>query len=87
MYATHVINFALRQILGGHVDQEGSSVMPEKLRLDFAHPAGLTNDELQKVEDFCVGVINDKKRIFTFEMELKKAEQIPGIRYTAGEAY
>lgn len=48
---THLLQAALRQILGEHVHQEGSNLTSERLRFDFSHPEKLTPDQVQKVED------------------------------------
>ncbi|MCW1969545.1 MAG: alanine--tRNA ligase [Anaerolineae bacterium] len=49
--ATHLLQSALRSILGTHVQQQGSAVSPDRLRFDFSHPTGLTADELEAVGD------------------------------------
>jgi len=56
--ATHLLQSALRQVLGGHVHQTGSLVGPDRMRFDFSHNSAVSKDELIKIQRF----VNDKIR-------------------------
>ena len=84
---THVLNFALREVLGGEVNQKGSLVAPDKLRFDFSHKAGVTEEELKKIEEISNKYIADDKEVFASDVDLPTARQIEGVRAVFGETY
>ncbi|GJJ06642.1 hypothetical protein Clacol_000836 [Clathrus columnatus] len=85
--ATHILNFALRETLGDHIDQKGSLVAPTKLRFDFSHKAQVTLPELDKIEKMSVDWVKRNVEVFSKDLDLKTAHKIPGLRAVFGEAY
>jgi alanyl-tRNA synthetase len=73
--ATHLLNAALRQVLGNHVSQKGSNITAERLRFDFVHPEKLTYEQKKKVEDYGNGVIALKLPVTCKEMSVEEAKQ------------
>ena len=72
--ATHLLNAALKQVLGQHVHQKGSNITAERMRFDFSHPSKMTDEEKQKTEDLVNKWIKDA--IPVEHMEMKKDEAI-----------
>lgn len=72
--ATHLLNAALKVVLGDHVHQKGSNITAERMRFDFSHGAKMTDEEKQKVEDLVNEYI--AKDIPVEKMEMKKEEAI-----------
>ena len=72
--ATHLLNAALKQILGSHVHQRGSNITAERMRFDFSHPAKMTDEEKKATED----LVNEwiKEAIPVEHLEMKKDEAI-----------
>ena len=72
--ATHLLNAALKVVLGDHVHQRGSNITAERMRFDFSHDAKMTDEEKQKAE----ALVNEyiKMAIPVEKMEMKKEEAI-----------
>ncbi|HEY5974754.1 MAG TPA: alanine--tRNA ligase [Geobacteraceae bacterium] len=71
--ATHLLQSALRQVLGDHVKQAGSLVGPDRLRFDFTHFSAMTDDEVGRVEELVNGYIMENAPVHAREMELTEA--------------
>jgi alanyl-tRNA synthetase len=84
---THVLNAALRQVLGPGVEQRGSLCNEEKLRFDFSHKKALSVSELQQVEEICQSVVAQGQPVQSAMMALDAARQIEGVRAVFGEVY
>ncbi|KAG8498229.1 hypothetical protein CXB51_007252 [Gossypium anomalum] len=88
---THMLNFALREVLGNHVDQKGSIVLPEKLRFDFSHDpnrdGAINADHLRKIEAIVNEQIKSELDVYSKEVTLAEAKRINGLRAVFGEVY
>ena len=84
--STHLLQAALRTVLGKHVEQAGSLVEPDKLRFDFTHFKALTADEILKVEKIVNQKINEAINVTKKEMTLNDAKQ-KGAMALFGEKY
>ena len=85
--STHLLNFALRQVLGTVVDQRGSLVNDEKLRFDFTHNQPVNADELAKVEEEVNHQIRQDLTVYAQLAGLEQAQKISGLRAVFGETY
>ena len=72
--ATHLLNAALKQVLGDHVHQKGSNITAERLRFDFSHGSKMTDEEKQRVEE----LVNEYivQDIEVERLEMKKSEAL-----------
>ncbi len=84
--ATHLLHWALREVLGKHVKQAGSLVTPELLRFDFAHFQALTEAELKQIEDLINAKIWAAERVSKEEMTKDQATSKGAIAFF-GEKY
>ncbi|MSR52051.1 MAG: alanine--tRNA ligase [Gemmataceae bacterium] len=85
--ATHLLNLALREVLGEHVEQKGSLVDLDKTRFDFSHDKPITPDEIQRIEELVNDRILRDMPVTAINMPLAEAKKLPGVRAVFGEKY
>ncbi|MBC8017623.1 MAG: alanine--tRNA ligase, partial [Verrucomicrobia bacterium] len=71
--ATHLLQSALRQVLGDHVKQAGSLVSADRLRFDFTHFSAMTAAEIRRVEDLVNGYVMENNPVVTNQMQISEA--------------
>jgi alanyl-tRNA synthetase len=84
--ATHLLHKALKEVLGAHVNQQGSYVGPDRLRFDFSHPKALTPEELEEIERRVNAQVFANSAVGTTEEDLAAAKA-RGVTALFGEKY
>ena len=85
--STHLLNWALREVLGDHVQQKGSLVDPEKTRFDFSHNKPVSAEELARIESLVNEKIEADLTVYTKEVDQAAAREINTLRAVFGEKY
>ncbi len=83
---THLLHWALRQVLGPHVRQQGSLVAPDRLRFDFSHYQRVDPDQLARVEDLVNQSVINNHAVRVTEMSRSEAERRGAMAFF-GEKY
>uniref|UniRef100_A0A8D3C7K6 Alanine--tRNA ligase n=1 Tax=Scophthalmus maximus TaxID=52904 RepID=A0A8D3C7K6_SCOMX len=84
--ATHILNFALRGVLG-EADQRGSLVAPDRLRFDFTAKGALSTGEVRRTEEIACAMIREAKPVYAMDTPLAEAKAIQGLRAVFDETY
>ncbi len=79
--ATHILHYALREVLGEHVKQAGSLVSAERLRFDFSHYAQLTPAEIEQIERIANAQVLNNSVVKNYETSKDKATQAGAIAF------
>ena len=78
---THILHWALREVLGEHVKQQGSWVGPERLRFDFSHFEPLTKDQIERIEDMANAEIFSDGKMEIIETSMQEAKTMGAIAF------
>ncbi len=85
---THLLNFALRQVLEGEeVDQKGSLVAPDRLRFDFSCSRAMTPGQIEQTERIVNELIDRDLKVHAETVPLEMAKKVRGVRAVFGEKY
>jgi len=84
--ATHLLQAALRDVLGPHVRQQGSLVASDRLRFDFTHFKDINEDELYRIEEKVNNYILENHKLIKKQMSLSEAKKIGALAFF-GEKY
>lgn len=85
--ATHLLHWALQQVLGSHVRQAGSVVASDRLRFDFSHHKALSIEECRQIEDLINATIRENRSVQCYEMPYEEVQQQTTIKQFFGEKY
>jgi alanyl-tRNA synthetase len=78
---THILHWALREVLGTHVKQQGSLVAPDRLRFDFSHFEPVSAEQLRAIEDLANREILGNASVRHFETTMNEARELGAIAF------
>jgi len=79
--ATHILQAALREVLGNHVQQQGSMVAEDRFRFDFTHFKGLSQEEVGRVEEVANSYVIKNQAVSCKEMAFKEAKKAGALAF------
>jgi len=85
--ATHLLHWALQQILGTHIRQAGSVVDDKRLRFDFNHHKSLSREEIQTLEDLVNEKVREDKPVQSYELSYEDVQKRSDIKQFFGDKY
>lgn len=85
--AVHLLHWALEQVLGTHIEQAGSYVDHERLRLDVTHPKPITYEQIQEIEKLIQEKIEKNTKVVTRELAYSEVQKRDDIKQLFGEKY
>ncbi|MHC4220074.1 MAG: alanine--tRNA ligase [Planctomycetota bacterium] len=85
--ATHLLNFALREVVGPEEDQKGSLVAPDRLRFDFSCAHAMSDEQIERTQHLVNEDIRKQDRVYAEIVPLAQARGINGVRAVFGEKY
>ncbi|MDP1834507.1 MAG: alanine--tRNA ligase [Chlamydiales bacterium] len=85
--ATHLLHWALQEVLGEHIKQAGSVVDPQRLRFDFNHHKGMSPKELRQIEDLVNAKVRANQPIQAYELSYEDAQKKREIKQFFGDKY
>ncbi|MCB1072012.1 MAG: alanine--tRNA ligase [Chlamydiia bacterium] len=85
--ATHLLHWALQQVLGSHIKQAGSLVEESRLRFDFNHHKALSKEEIREIERLVNEKVWENKPLETYEIKFEDVQKHPEIKQFFGDKY
>jgi alanyl-tRNA synthetase len=85
--ATHLLHWALQEVLGPHIKQAGSLVEEKRLRFDFSHHKSVSAQELREIEDLVNEKIRENLPVNSYEISYAEAQEREDVKQFFGEKY